>query len=286
MRAQSLESKLRPAANDLVTSVWSCHEQRGCVGVMLRFFVFFVICGSTVLTGFALWFCFRNVHVRFWLGDLPVIALAISLAALVPTSVLLIYKISITTHRNAMKAHSRRQAALGNAVEDKDHSWRLSLRTLRFTFMLICLLSLAAVVLGYFVVMSGMEMSGSLMMECGSKGNTKAIESMHSQLVDFQQKKQCSTKASLDSCSGFDEEFPPPAPFASYIKVLEFEQECGGFCKYSAPLFNTGETSNEACARSLGHFLWLVSCCVGVPALVGGTMLAFLSFLLYNYDGL
>lgn len=280
--------KLRPALNDLATNVWQCHERPGFSGCMLRFFVYLTLGGSAILTGFALWFCFHNVHVRFWLGDLPVISLAISLAALVPTIGLLIYKSIVVGRRRGTKDRIRQLQAAGSraSVDDKDLSWRMSLRMLRFTFLLICILSLLAVVLGYFAVMSGLEMSGALMLECGSKGNTKAIEAMHSKLVEFKGEHGCNADAPLDACSGFDEEFPPPAPFVSYLKVLEFEKECGGFCTYSAPLFNTDEPNTEACARSLGHFLWLVSCCIGVPALVGGTMLAFLSFLLYNYDGL
>eukprot|EP00440_Ansanella_granifera_P038568 gb/GFBE01041847.1/.p1 GENE.gb/GFBE01041847.1/~~gb/GFBE01041847.1/.p1 ORF type:complete len:289 (+),score=56.24 gb/GFBE01041847.1/:1-867(+) len=288
MNSQSVHASIKPAANDFVTGMLKSQEKRGLSGCMMRFFVFLVSGGSTVITGAALVFCFHDVHTRFWLGDLPIVCLAVSLSALLPTSFMLIYRALMSSHRKSAQDTKKLQkrSGTGHSFDDKDWSYRMSLQSLRFVFMLICILSSAAAVLGYFVVMSGVEMSGSLTAECGASGNSQAVEAEHAELVEFQSSNQCDTGSSLDECSGFDKAFPPPAPFASYLKVLEFEQECGGFCSYSKPLFNTDSNSTEACARRLGRYLWSVASCVGVPAMVIGSLLAFLSFLFYSYDGL
>lgn len=240
--------------------------------------------GSVIYSASLLTYCAHNVHVRFWIGDLVIVSLSIYLAALVPASIMLICKICITAHRrNAKELHK----ALGgrSAVQETESSCRCSVKTLRFALLVMTLLATLAAVLAYCVVSSGMNVSSSLMLQCGKAGNSQALPQKDGELENFRTSSSCPDGRSLDICQGFQEAFPPPAPFVSYTKVMEYELDCSGWCKSHQPFFNMDATQ-EACALRLGHHLWTVATAAGAPVLAGASLLASLGFLFYSYEGL
>eukprot|EP00930_Biecheleria_cincta_P082430 TRINITY_DN72165_c0_g1_i1.p1 TRINITY_DN72165_c0_g1~~TRINITY_DN72165_c0_g1_i1.p1 ORF type:complete len:283 (+),score=45.94 TRINITY_DN72165_c0_g1_i1:156-1004(+) len=276
--------RLRTWTNNLAASLLAGLDQKGLRGICLRTTLFLSLVGATAAAGSGLLLCYLNVHIRFWLGDLPIVCLAPCTAALALLSFVLLYQIFLYSHRRAQQE----KKWIVNLV-DKDFSMRLSRHTLRLLFVTIVATSLAAAVLGYFVVVSGHEMSVSLMKECGKSGNTKSIQNMHQRLEDFAQSHKCSASKSLDSCNGYSKVFPSPAPFASYLKVLELEKDCGGFCSYKAPLFNVSpdkSVKQEACAKKMGRRLLSITYVIGVPAMVGGVLFSMLGCLLLCYDGI
>mmetsp|Transcript_37610 Transcript_37610/g.86872 ORF Transcript_37610/g.86872 Transcript_37610/m.86872 type:complete len:296 (+) Transcript_37610:122-1009(+) len=273
-------------SNNLVAGLILCHESRGCCGVCLRTSVILGSVGSAAYTSFALRYCIRSIHVRFWLGDVVVVCLALYLAALLPAMLMLAYKICISAHRRSMKDHHKSMMGRGSNQVLQDFSLRLSVKTLRFVFMLITLLATVAAVLGYIVVTSGMEVSAALLMDCGKGETDAALENMDKKLRDFASSSQCSEKVALDQCRGFAKAFPPPSPWVAYTEVLENELACGGWCRPQPSLFHPSSKNPEACSVRLGHLIWNVGISTGVPTMAGASLLAFLGFVLYGYDGL
>ncbi|CAE7224437.1 mocs2l, partial [Symbiodinium sp. CCMP2456] len=159
----------------------------------------------------------HNIHVRFWLGDVVIICIALYLTALLPATIMLAYKIYINAHRRSQKDHTK--SMMGRGGMQDDFSWRISIRTLRFILMIITMLSTIAAVLGYIVVSAGLETSGSLLLECGKSSNGKSLEQMNEKLREFASSSQCSDSAPLDQCHGFAKAFPPPSPWATYTKA-------------------------------------------------------------------
>mmetsp|Transcript_3409 Transcript_3409/g.8053 ORF Transcript_3409/g.8053 Transcript_3409/m.8053 type:complete len:286 (+) Transcript_3409:100-957(+) len=276
-----MDSRLKPTS-DLTTFLLRCHDARGCAGVCVRSVVLLGTLGSVVYSALDLVYCLHNVHVRFWLGDIIIVCLAVHLAALVPAVVMLTYKICVTSHRRGLKELSK--TTHGSSSTQEDYSCRMSAKTLRFIFVLLTLLSSLAAVLGYLVVTNSTNTSAALLAECGDSGNSAALAKRDAMLADFRSSSGCQ-ESSLDACPGFAKAFPPPAPFASYIKVLEFELDCGGWCSYHRPFFNPA-ASTEACSIHLSRHLWAVATFTGAPVMVSAALLAMVGFLLYSYDGL
>mmetsp|Transcript_62856 Transcript_62856/g.99654 ORF Transcript_62856/g.99654 Transcript_62856/m.99654 type:complete len:286 (+) Transcript_62856:143-1000(+) len=275
-------SRTKPGT-DFASFLLRCHDSKGCSGVSMRGLVLLCTAGSVVYSASLLTYCAHNVHVRFWMGDLVIVSLSIYLAALVPASIMLICKICITAHRrNAKELH---KALGGRSAVQEESSCRCSVKTLRFALLVMTLLATLAAVLAYCVVSSGMNVSSSLMLQCGKAGNSQALAQKDGELENFRTSSSCPDGRSLDICQGFQEAFPPPAPFVSYTKVMEYELDCSGWCKSHPPFFNMDATQ-EACALRLGHHLWTVATVAGAPVLAGAALLASLGFVFYSYEGL
>lgn len=263
-------------SNDFTSFLLRCYDSRSCGGVCLRTVVLLGSIGSVIYTISVLTYSAHNVHVRFWLGDLIIVCLSIYLAALLPAFFMLMYKICVNAQRRVILKDPR-------ARGHEDPS-RCSLKTLRFIFMVMTLLASLAAVLGYIVVSNGMDVSSSLLLQCGKSGNSEALASKDLALGEFQSAQRCTR--SLDACHGFAEAFPPPAPYVSYLKVLEYELDCAGWCGAHQPFFNLQAATGheEACALRLGRHLWTVSTVAGAPTMAGGALLAALGFLFYNSE--
>lgn len=150
------------------------------------------------------------------------------------------------------------------------------------------MLAVITSLLGYVLVRFGQETSGVLTSDCGSGGTTHAIERAREDLAVF--RKACHRTEdghgkAADECPGFELAFPPPAPYVLYLKVLELEERCAGFCHSSQPLFLPGsdlprQQRRGGCAVHIGRRIFLVSSLVGVPAVLFGACLAVLGLTL------
>lgn len=278
-----MENRAKAKSTDFATFLLRCHDSKGCAGVCMRSLVFLGTLGSVIYAGSVLLYCAHNVHVRFWMGDLIIVSLSIYLAALVPATLMLIYKICLTSHQRHAKDLQR---ALGRSAVQEEFSCRCSAKTLRFILLVMTFLAALAAIMAYCVVSSGMNVSSTLMLQCGKVGISQALAQKDAALLEF--RSGCTEGRALDICQGFTQAFPPPAPYVSYIKVMEYELDCAGWCDYHKPFFNmdAAQFHDESCALRLGHHLWTISTIAGAPVLAGASLLAAVGFVFYGYDGL
>jgi len=289
----SLRMHLQPAANKAVTGMLNFHGQRGCTGVLARTFIGLTLFGSTATCAVGLWYSYHDVHIRFWLGDLPIVSMAVTLSTLAITSFMLIYKSMVNSQRgrqNAQRASSKSSGGGGGSLIEAESKIRFSLRTLRLILIMITILSVVSATLGFLVVKSGLEMSSSLTSNCGMEGNSLSITKVEHSLQAFYKVCQQDTAnkgKEVDECPGFAEEFPAPAPYPSYLKIMEYENKCSGFCAHGTTIFNLEQPKVEGvCGKILGVYLWSISYAVGVPSIFAGMALAIMSLLLLSYEGL
>eukprot|EP00913_Durusdinium_trenchii_P012594 g11827.t1 len=310
-RLMDVRSGSKPS-NDFTSFLLRCYDSRSCGGVCLRTVVLLGSIGSVIYTISVLTYSAHNVH------DLIIVCLSIYLAALLPAFFMLMYKICVNAQRRVILKDPR-------ARGHEDPS-RCSLKTLRFIFMVMTLLASLAAVLGYIVAPLAsvffVAWDGAAILFAGRGaccGNSEALASKDLALGEFQSAQRCTR--SLDACHGFAEAFPPPAPYVSYLKVLEYEldwpigvwkgkvhkgrsvmfidfsycmngwrdpQDCAGWCGAHQPFFNLQAATGheEACALRLGRHLWTVSTVAGAPTMAGGALLAALGFLFYNFEAL
>lgn len=255
----------------------------------------FVACSSfgalVYLVLFAL-VCAHDIHARFWLGDLPAYALWASALALAPLLLLLGYGAYLTLYRS-LQRRARGASSMGGRHMEKQFDYVMTARQVSFVCAWVLLLSLTAVVLGAGVLYTGSIMSEVLSSRCGEEGISEQLDNAHSDLVEFRRECYASPEGDgkpVNLCPGFREAFPPLSPFPTYLKVLEENLECAGFCKQiEIPLFapdTAKEATQEACGARLARVLWKVSFLSGVPSLVVGCLGGLAAWALFRHDEL
>lgn len=277
MASPQANTRLKPVVNSFVSSlVYTC-ESSTLSGFLIRSLTWLVFVAGFGGGGLGIWFCRHNLHVRFWLQDMPLVTLIVMETTLCFAAVLLVYKAII----NASRAMRR-----GNPP------CMLSTRTVRFLFLVITLLAFSTVVLGALTVRFSDVITESLGVKCGWSGVSRGLEQTYQQLAVF--RARCSAAAgkimNVDQCDGFSQAFPPPSPYVRYLKILEGQFGCSGFCHYNSPsLFdNTGAPAGlqASCSSSLNQFLWKYSQLITVPALALASFLSLAGAALYSYDEL
>jgi len=257
-----------------------------------------VIAGSSFgalvyLVVFAL-VCSHDIHARFWLGDLPAYALWASALALAPLLLLLAYGAYLTLYRS-LQRRARGASSMGGRHIEKQFDYVMTARQVSFVCAWVLLLSLTAVVLGWGVLYMGSVMSDVLSNRCGEEGISEQLDRAHSDLVEFRRGCRSSPEGDdgqpVNLCPGFREAFPPPSPFPTYLKVLEENLECAGFCRRIENRLFFPETANEAvqedaCGARLARVLWKVSLLSGVPSLVVGCLSGLAAWALFRHDEL
>mmetsp|Transcript_28761 Transcript_28761/g.72818 ORF Transcript_28761/g.72818 Transcript_28761/m.72818 type:complete len:276 (+) Transcript_28761:104-931(+) len=229
--------------------------------------VFYV--GVTTLTLLGLWRYEHNLHGRFWLGDLPVVTLLVFLMALLAAFAIFVAVVVVGRTRGDRK---RERGAF----------------LIRCTCTLMILLALATAVLGHITVRVGDDISHSLAENCGDTGTSKAIQQVHHELETFHSECQQQHVGKVaDECPGFVDRFPAPAPYARYLKVLEQESGCAGFCHHAKRrlFFNSSQHTvrRPGCAAYLGAKVDSIARSIGVPCVALGLIYALLGVLLLRY---
>jgi len=90
--------------------------------------------------------------------------------------------------------------------------------------------------LGFVVISSAMlETSRAtyvqLVDHCGSSGQTQAIQELWQKLQKLRQTPDCMALPTIELCPGFE----PKQPYASFLKNVETEYKCSGFCSNYVP---------------------------------------------------
>jgi hypothetical protein len=223
----------------------------------------------------------HDIHARFWLGGLPAYALWSSALALGPLLYLLGYGVCLTSYRTSILHSERRLNSMGGHEAWKRFGYVMTARTVSRVCALIVLLAFIAVVLGSGMIYVGLIIRDALMNRCGAEGISYQLEHTHSSLLDF--RTECYSNPENDGrpvtfCPGFRDAFPPPSPIVTYLKILEENLECVGFCtKTDGRMFALGAArgasgDGDACGPRLARVLWKVSLLSGVPALVVGCL--------------
>mmetsp|Transcript_91075 Transcript_91075/g.253572 ORF Transcript_91075/g.253572 Transcript_91075/m.253572 type:complete len:301 (+) Transcript_91075:200-1102(+) len=275
-------ARFKTAVGHCVTSVLMVAEASGTLGCIMRWsWISVLFCLMAAATVGAL-LCARDLHVRFWLGEVPELSLASLAVAVGLTLFIVCYRVWVLSYRG----HPR----LGARKATSDAPCLLSLRTLRTICFLLAFAACSAFGLGVVTIRFGQDMSNVLITRCGHSGATRSMEQVHQELVVFRNqchKGRADRAKTVDQCPGYADAFPPPAPYATYLKLLEMQSGCTGFCKRGiGPLFtNSVALKHQSCAAHLGEYVWHVSLMVAWPALaLGAFFVAFGTALLLYED--
>lgn len=267
-------------------------EGRQWHNICVRYFLACTSVGALVyLLVFAL-ICLHDLHARFWLGSLPAYALAAAAAALGPLLLLLGYGTYLAVYRD-LRRRARGASSMGGRYSEKQFDYTLTARQVSSVCLWVLLFSLLSLALGCGVIYVGAIISDSLASSCGVEGISYQLEHTHNNLATFQENCQADSESAgkpVNLCPGFHEAFPPPSPFVTYLKVLEDNLECAGFCaQVDRPLFAL-EAEQQAlldpCAGRLARLVWVVSLLSGLPAVVVGALSGLAAWALSNHDEL
>jgi hypothetical protein len=258
----------------------------------MRYFVAFLCFGVLVyLVVFAL-VCMHDLHARFWLGMLPAHAQWAAVLAFGPLLLLLGYGAYLTLYRD-LQRKARVASSVGGRYSERQFDLTVTARQLWMVCAWIVIASIISVVTGAGLLYVGSIISDALQNQCGAEGISLQLDHTLTSLENFRNRCHESPEHSggpVNFCPGFQEAFPPPSPFVTYLKVLEENLHCAGFCtKIDSPLFALGEAeskSQEACAGRLARLLWTVTLLSGVPAVVVGVLSGLTALLLGSHDEL
>lgn len=272
--------------NGFLNGVLLVFGGRGVGNVLLRWvsttLLLALMSGMTA----GIWLCRRDVHSCFWLGLLPVGSLSVTLLSLVLSSSLLVYKVLLSEWRR--QQHEMRRVS-GRSEQQQESFCRLSTGMLRSILLLIVAAATAATGMGLTTLRLSHDLCRTLLDSCGVSGTSQHLQNVAGRLTDLRQRCSVSREGDQDMplhrCEGFTEDFPSPQPYASYIKALEEEFSCSGFCYplSDAPLWTS---STKACATPLAKRLWETAVAAGVSSAVVGSFIVIFGIALYNYDEL
>jgi len=279
---------MRSVASTLAVTFEGKQPRNVCVQVFVALASFGALVCSLVL-GLVFW---NDIHARFWLGDLPAYALWASALALGPLLYLMGYGACLTFYRG-LQRRARGASSMGGVLPEKRLGYSMTVRSVSRVCALAVLFALLAVVLGSAMLYIGSAVSDALMDRCGAEAISYQLERTLSTLVDF--RTECYSSPESDGtpvnlCPGFQEAFPPPSPFVTYLKVLEESLECAGFCTSTqGRLFAPSparEAVGDACGPRLARVLWKVTLLSGVPALAVGSLSGLAAWVLCHHDEL
>lgn len=259
-----------------------------CVQVFAALTSFGALVCSVVL-GLVFW---HDIHARFWLGELPAYALWASALALAPLLYLLGYGASLAFYRGLQK-RAQGTSSMGGAPPEKRLCYAMTVRSLSRVCLLVLLFASLAVALGSGMLYLGSIISDALLNKCGASGISYQLEHALSSLVDFRAECYSSSKSEgtpVHFCPGFQETFPPPSPYVTYLKVLEENLECTGFCTQTEgrlfALDPVQKAAGDACGPRLGRVLWQVTLLSGALALAVGSLSGLAAWVLCHHDEL
>lgn len=168
-------ARFKTAVGHCVTSVLMVAEASGTLGCIMRWSwisVLFCLMAAAAVGGLL---CARDLHVRFWLGEVPELSLASLAVAVGLTLFIVCYRVWVLSYRG----HPR----LGARKATSDAPCLLSLRTLRTICFLLAFAACSAFGLGVVTIRFGQDMSNVLITRCGHSGATRSMEQVHQELV-------------------------------------------------------------------------------------------------------
>jgi len=116
--------------------------------------------------------------------------------------------------------------------------WRNEIHTAQ---SLVVMSSLFVMLLGLVLVLVSLPLThrtlalhNSIAYECGISESTRPVAVHYANLLRIRLLPECAAETSVEACRGFQEQ----SPITSYLKDLESEFRCSGFC-YKGPRTNT-----------------------------------------------
>jgi len=280
------------ALTNVTTTLAVIFEGKQPHNVCVQVFVAFASFGALVYTVVLGLVFSHDIHARFWLGDLPAYALWASALALSPLLYLLGYGACLTFYRG-LQRRARGASSMGGIPPEKRSRYTMTVRSVSRVCVLALFFAFLAVVLGSGMLYLGSIISDALMNRCGAEGISYQLEHTLSSLVDF--RAECHSSSESDGkpvnlCPEFHEAFPSPSPFVTYLKVLEENLECSGFCTTTEgrlfALDPAEEAAGDACGPRLARVLWRVALLSGAPALAVGCLSGLAAWVLCHHDEL
>jgi len=162
---------------------------------------------------------------------------------------------------------------------------------MRFLVFIVGAVAIGAVVLGYKVIERYKEVRDQIQQpHCGKSGKSHVLEHNHRELAAFQKlcrANQEFAKRPVSECPNFVQKFPPPAPYVTYLAIMELKDTCTGFCSKATPLFTSDPVAAATPCSSivLGQLRRMTHLVAGA-GIICGTILAIEAFLFATYDEL
>jgi len=132
--------------------------------------------------------------------------------------------------------------------------WRNELHTAQ---SLVVISSLFVMLLGVVLVLVSLPLThrtlalhNAIAYECGVSEHSRPVAVHYADLLRIRLLPECATEASVESCHGFREE----PPITGYLKDMESEFRCSGFC-YRAPRTNTTSERENATSKHNQDFI-------------------------------
>lgn len=283
---------LGPSVGNCVRSGVALCEARGKLGCCLRWLSTILLGGLTAAACTGAWLCFHNLHLRFWLGVYMHATLATLAVALGLSFFAMGYKAWLTAYRLWQRELRKRNQGRCE-FQNQEAPLVLSLRSLRCVFLLVALSAAGSIGLGCAAFYKSHVVFDSLKHRCGHGGTMQALEATYQDLRAFEEKchKLPENKhKGTHECPGYAEAFPAPAAFAGYIRLLEWESGCMGFCHHARrALFAVSKKEvpfPDGCAAYLGDYIWRASLAVSSLAVALGSCLLFLGLALLSLEEL
>lgn len=254
------------------------HKGRAFRGIVGSVFV----CTGGVLLLLLQW-CRSNVHLHFWLEDLPLIAIACSMMAIgVLFGVLVQIRLVVLLRRRETRI-SLEAKEQGRKWKTRDCSVRPEATRSLLYFTVVP--ALASVWMGMMMLKLGPAVAGEIAGEnCGASGSSKEIAHAEQRLTEFYNQCQHGVDGpgrdhSITDCPLFADAFPPPSPLVGYIKVAERDFGCAGFCRAGVrPFFDRSSGgAREHCSVPISYRLLLASRVVGGLCIALGHGTAFVA---------
>lgn len=246
----------------------------------LRYVLWIALACIAAALIFVLLQCNEDLHLRYWLGDLPSLALACILASLCSLALKLAYAHYITEQRRNEALHKELYCRWQSIAPMADIGCRLSPGSLRGGLMAVALLAVVGAFLGWRAGESARQLAAVLATpgpgtpappaglpdnrshaasnsmgqiadwgRCGAGGISQRLENAHLELSKFHG--ACLGRAGgrgrlVTECDGFARHFPAPATDARYLAALEESMGCSGFCHFvQRPLFVKSRRGNR-----------------------------------------
>lgn len=250
------------------------------------------------LLGMSIRILSTDLHVLFWLGKLPNVALVFTFMSTAILFTGILYAKYVAIYRE-FEMESQRLSRTNVIHTGNARVSMCSQRNIRLLLWIIALMACLGMFAGQEVLRQGLTRvkSMSSVTTCGSLSPSTEIEQKQKELDTFQSKCQqtpANRAKPVSECPGYATSFPPPSPYALYIQALERDFSCAGFCKPERKqLFDPSAKTPAkfgskwaACAPQLGRHLKFVAVGVGGASLVLGAIVIIFTFMLYMFDEL
>mmetsp|Transcript_58808 Transcript_58808/g.140196 ORF Transcript_58808/g.140196 Transcript_58808/m.140196 type:complete len:278 (-) Transcript_58808:16-849(-) len=276
--APSAGDRWSDRANDLWTSLLDSETPKARAGRLALVPVSLGIAASLYLCALTLG---RDTHLRFWAGDLSLITLLSTMAALASCFLFLVSARVIHFFRITSEVPHRM-----NQV-DKARSCEPTLAHVRTYLVLMLALSICSMVLCGLSIAEGLRANLALTADCGKAGASQELQLVYDELEAFRKENCDAPDRPVHECEGFAEAFLPARPYMSYLEVVEKGDECGGFCTQGKPLFFPDvDAKAPTCAEVLAGRVQTISLAIGIPCLILGAMMASWGVAVFAFPGI